>query len=474
MKLFETLKRVVTAGHGDNGRTIQPVDAPQTAANGAEPDVIKSCSEVPERKCVLFVDDDLAALKRFEHTYHTLRNQWEIHFTSTGKTALDLMSQRQFDVIVADLEMPNMDGVELLNESLKRHPQTARFLRCDVEERSWLKKCNGTVPLQMARECDAESLGNALTRALRLNVFMANPSVQLLIGKLTRLPSLPLLYTQVNTELAKPDGSIEFIGRLIAKDPAMTAKILQAVNSADFALSRQILDPKEAVMHLGAERTKSVLLLASVCVQLNNAKCEGFSHEKLWMHSMATGASASAITMAETKDAKMADMAFTAGLLHDVGKLLLASNLPDQYVQIFSQSNRRKLPAREIELEAFGATHAELAACLLGNWGLPLTILEAIAWHHCPIRGDDKSFSLVTAVHAANAIEYEKKDDIADIFESQIDDAYIAGLGLVEQAFLWRKICGCPKRSDADELALRVHLRQYARHCVEAGSKLVA
>src|SRR6185436_8646521 len=96
-------------------------------------------------------------------------------------------------------------------------------------------------------------------------------------------------------------------------------------------------------------------------------QCQGFSYDKLWMHSMATGVSASAITLAETNDTKMADMAFTAALMHDVGKLVLAANLPEQYGQILAQAGRRKVQTLQVEREVFNASHAELGACLLGT-----------------------------------------------------------------------------------------------------------
>src|SRR5207244_98934 len=148
--------------------------------------------------------------------------------------------------------------------------------------------------------------------------------------------------------------------------------------------------------------------------------CPGFSHPQLWQHSMAVGAFAHAVTIAQTKDVKLADMAFTAGLLHDVGKLLLAANLPEAYCQVLKEAQGRIDSVSEPETKLLGASHAELGASVLGSWGLPVSILEAIAWHHCPDKSGDQLFSPLTAVHAANAVEQEKALDKTGSFASQI------------------------------------------------------
>jgi HD-like signal output (HDOD) protein len=157
---------------------------------------------------------------------------------------------------------------------------------------------------------------------------------------------------------------------------------------------------------------------------------------------LAVGAFARTIALAQTKDARLAEMAYTAGLLHDVGKLFLAANLPETYSQVLAQSQRRKISEREVELEVFDASHAELGAAVLGTWGLPLPILEAIAWHHCPSDSEDQAFSTLTAVHAANAVEREKSLQKNGRPVSQMDSAYLRRIKAIKQRNVWRGACG--------------------------------
>src|SRR5262249_48295770 len=117
----------------------------------------------------------------------------------------------------------------------------------------------------------------------------------------------------------------------------------------------------------------------------------------------------------------------------DIGKLLLAANLPAEYSQMIEQAQRRHLTLREVEFEILGTTHAEVGACLLGTWGLPLPILEAIAWHHLPQLSEDRTFSLLTAVHVADAMDREKAARGADMLVSRMDAGYLKRLDLADR-----------------------------------------
>ncbi len=288
---------------------------------------------------------------------------------------------------------------------------------------------------------------NELSGAIVAKSIRMSDSLAKVIARLERLPSLPALYNQVTAELAKPDASIAFVGRLISMDPAMATKVLQLVNSTVFAMPTQITDPGEAVMQLGVERTKTLILAARLMLDFEKVSCPGFSHDQLWRHSMAVAAFSRAITLAHTKTLKLSEMAFTAGLLHDVGKLLLAANFSETYGQVLEQAERRKISVLEVELEAFDTTHPELAAALLGSWGLPAPILEAIHFHHCPENSAEKGFSSLTAVHVANAVEHEKVLAQSGGLVNQINIVYLTRLGLLDRCKVWREICGFKPRT---------------------------
>lgn len=415
-----------------------PIAMPSTpspaAATAAPP------PPAPKVRRILFVDDDPDVLSRFRDGLTKLENGWEIRYAASGAEAVSVAGQQPFDAIVADMHMPGMNGVALFNEIMRKHPKILRFLRMAQEDRDQLKNCIGASPQHLATDIDPATLEASLERGFQLDTWMNDAAIKRLLPQLTKLPSMPTLYTQVTAELQSPSGSIENVARLIAQDPVMTAKMLQVVNSAFFALHREISDPNDAVMFLGAERTKSLIMLAKIFSQFDNTKCAGFAPDKLWGHSMNVGELARRIARSQGLDAKLCEMAFTAGLLHDVGKLLLAANLPGSYSQVLTDGKRKQISPSEAERAAYGTTHAEIGACLLGIWGLPLNILEAIAWHHAPRHGIHQRFSLLTAVHAANVLLYEMQKSPAETGAppAGFDLEYLHSLGLADEVETWR------------------------------------
>lgn len=279
-----------------------------------------------------------------------------------------------------------------------------------------------------------------------------------MIAKFRNLPSVPTIYNQVITELESPSGSFEEVARLIAQDPLMTAKILQVVNSAIFAPSTPITRAEEAVLLLGTQRTQALVLAVPMFTKYESAACTGVAPDKIWQHSMEVAGFARAIAV-RAGHTELADAAFTAGLLHDIGKLLLAANLAKDYAALHRDCEQRGAEVFQVERHRLGTTHAEAAACLFGMWGLPLPVLEAIAHHHQPLRSEHATFTPLTAVHAANAFFYERRNP--DV--NRLDRDYVARLGLLESRNEWRLACGLPARFEEASLRDKIRMRQDAR-----------
>src|SRR5882757_4698210 len=205
--------------------------------------------------------------------------------------------------------------------------------------------------------------------------------------------------------LASPDTSLEQIGDIIASDPAMTAKILQLVNSAFFGIARRISNPAEAVQFLGVGRVRSLVLSLHVFSCFDEFHPKSFSIERVWKHSMSTGLVAQKIARMQKVERPVIDETYVAGMLHDIGKVMLAASLPDAYEKAVQLAAGEKIPLIQAEREVFGVNHAQVGAYLLGLWGLPITIVEAVAFHHQPQESAVKTFSPLTAVHLASAFE---------------------------------------------------------------------
>jgi HD-like signal output (HDOD) protein len=217
------------------------------------------------------------------------------------------------------------------------------------------------------------------------------------------------------------------------------------VNSAQFGLANEVTDTADAVIILGVERIKSLILLAGVFSQYSGIDCPGFSPDPIWNHSLEVAMMVRTIVFSETKNATAAETAFTAGLLHDVGKLILAANLPKVHEAVRQLQLSKKATHLGAETMVMGTTHAEFAACLLATWRLPLAVLEAIAWHHTPQRCTDYGFSLPAAVHVANSFAHEGAGRAAGETATELlNFEFLQKNGLADNLKHWREICGLP------------------------------
>jgi HD-like signal output (HDOD) protein len=221
----------------------------------------------------------------------------------------------------------------------------------------------------------------------------------------------------------------------------MTAKILQVVNSAYFGVRRHVSTAEMAIKLLGLDNIRSLVLFANVFSDAAfSVSVKGLSMENLWTHSGTAGRFCQLILKEENKSKDEIDNALTAGLLHDCGKLILAANSPSGYEEAIDIARREKIFLYEAEKRIFGVSHAEAGAYLLGLWGLPDPIVEAVAFHHTPCKVKGSGISLVTAVHAANAFEHSMDEGSDSGFVQLLDMEYIKSIGAEEKVESWQNV----------------------------------
>jgi putative nucleotidyltransferase with HDIG domain len=362
---------------------------------------------------------------------------WEVAVAHNAPEALEHLQGQPVDAVVCELSLPGLDGAQFLHEVMQRHPRPLRFVLSDAGMKTGLIRCIGAAHRFLPKACDGQTLRAALERAFTLDVWLPNEAASKLFSSMEKLPSPPELYFRVVRALYAADASLDVVGDMIAQDPSMTAKILQAANSASTALQHPVVSPFEAVQFLGVESTRSLILLAHTYSYFDQLRGAGVSVEALWRHSLRCGRIARQIAAMEEAGTEVAEAAYTAGILHDIGKLALASHAPLVYAKA-ANLIRAGTPSWEAEMAAFGATHAEMGACLAAIWGLPPAVVEAIAFHHHPARYPGKSFCALTTVHGANAIEHALSERQADI---PADRDYLAGLKVADRLEVWREAC---------------------------------
>jgi putative nucleotidyltransferase with HDIG domain len=243
---------------------------------------------------------------------------------------------------------------------------------------------------------------------MELRTLMNDRDIKKTISEMDAIPSVPFLYTEVMKELQSPEPSVHKVGKIIAQDPSMTAKILQLANSAFFGCRRQISNTLDAVAYLGLDCVQHLTLAVHAFSQFTPAKISSFSIERLWEHSISTAALTKKIAEEEGAGKAIAEDAFTCGLLHDIGKLMFACKLTDKYEVAVGIAKLKAIPLWMAEQQTFSTTHAEVGAYLLGLWGLPDAIVEAVAYHHRPMDSKNEIFCALTALHAAECLNYNQ------------------------------------------------------------------
>jgi len=356
------------------------------------------------RKRILFVDDDALILKGLERSMRSLRGDWDMAFACGGMEALDLLKEAQYDVVVSDLQMPGINGVELLSRVKSLYPSSVRMALSGQADQQTALQCLEVAHQYLSKPCDPRLLKARIHQAGTLGQGLPGERTRDLANLIDHLPALPALYSRLKEALDSDQAGTDVLGRIIGQDPGMTARLLQVANSGFFGQERRIIDPVQAVTRLGSENVRSLVLAHGLFDQMGSLGTRTLTHEQVWAHSLGVAAGARAIARMEGAAGPEADEAFTAGLLHDAGILVLASKFGRAYEEVVQGAIAEQVEVEEVERRTFGATHSGVGACLLGLWGLPERVIEAAAWHHNPSWSGQTAFGPLTAVHVADAL----------------------------------------------------------------------
>jgi len=383
----------------------------------------------------LFVDDDETELQLLKRLTGSSDLGWETEFCRSAQEGLTLLDQGGFDVVATDWCMPEMDGGAFLSEVKERHPKVARLVMADPSEQSMTMDSAGVVHQYVPKPCEIDVLSEAIDRASDLEASIRRDRIMEIVARMDRLPSLPSLYIEVVEKLKDPEVSLEDVGEVIGRDIAMTAKILKLVNSAFFGLRRQISSPVEAVNYLGLDTVKGLVLSLHAFSQFDSSSLGGLALESVWTHSMQTAVCCKMIAGLEGLKGQIRDSSFVAGMLHDTGKLVMASNYPAQYTKALEQADQ--IGIAQAEEEAFGVNHADIGGYLFVLWGLPIGVVDAVEFHHEPERSQGTDFSTLTLVHAANAIVTREHAEVITPGITRENEAYLESVGMKDSYAEW-------------------------------------
>lgn len=356
----------------------------------------------PERRpAILLVDDEPRVLAGLRRALYALGTDWQVSTANSGSEALALMADQPFDVVVSDMRMPNMTGAELLDRVRHLHPEVIRFILTGQTSQAALIAAAGPTHQVLAKPCEPRLLRQILERALRLRTVLQDAKVRAEVTGVANLPAVPRLYTEIKRALARPDTSIEAVGRLIADDPATSAKLLQVVNSPFFGMTHRVSSPARAAVLLGVEAVQALVLGLGAFEGLAAAEEAGLPVDTFFQRAVLTARLARLVARDLQVSADEEEEAYLGGLMHDVGWLVLGVSQAESLGRFFAA---RGDPARPPEEAFFGASHRAFGAYLMALWGIPDAVVDAVAHHHDLALAGLPEAGVLRAVLVADAV----------------------------------------------------------------------
>jgi putative nucleotidyltransferase with HDIG domain len=371
----------------------------------------------------MFVDDDARILDGIRRSMYGMRGEWQMRFAESGADALKALAAEPVDVMVSDMRMPGMDGSGLLSEVKRLYPETIRFVLSGQAEAQSIIRVTRSAHRYLSKPCDVTTLKAAIARAMQLRALLNSNHLAAIVGSVDALPTPPKRYEELLDCLRDPEAAIADIVQILRRDVAMTAKIVKLANSGFFGCREAVHTVERAVSFLGMEAIATLVLGQELFDSNNTVALPGFDLERLAQHSFQTAAWARAIALHEGFRSAAAEEAFLAGILHDIGRLVFAMRTPP------ATSHEREKWFREIP-EQMEAHHAAVGAYLIGLWGFPESIVEAVAWHHTPSKCNEASLGLCGLVHIGDQMAHGR----------DIEPTYLESIGLAKRCSEWQEL----------------------------------
>ena len=392
-------------------------------------------SPADERKRVLFVDDDEYLLDGLRDALRPQRRRWDMTFVPGAAEAIEVLEGEAHDVVVSDLRMPGVDGATLLARVRELDPTAVRIVLSGQADLEMLARAAGVAHRLLAKPCEVDDLVEMIDRSCVLQELITRVESKRRTGGSSALPSVPRLYARLTDLLSSGEASATDAAAIVEEDIAVAAKVLQLANSAYFGRRQPVAKLRDAVAYLGLDALRALALSAAVFQEFRvDPPIPRFDLEALQLHCSRVAHLARAIAAEQEQPMDV----FAAGLLHDVGLLVLATEDRDALTDILARAEAEQRALHEVEQELRICGHAEIGALLLALWGLPYTVTDAVAKHHEP-PPPDAPFDSEAVIYVANTLIHEAGSR-PDAHAPVLDSGYIERADLARHLPRWREL----------------------------------
>lgn len=388
---------------------------------------------------ILFVDDEQMVLKGLKRSLHTMRAEWEMHFALSGEEGLRILEQEEVDLVISDMYMPGMDGAQFLSRVQAEHPHAVRMILSGHSDQQLLLKIITPAHKFLSKPCSKDSLVQSVQRVQLCRRFVSDPGLRSKLNEIGTLPVHPLFYPLI-LEAVEQDCPQQ-VAEVLPYDVGMVANILKVVMNSFFGEVKSLPSLEILSRMLGVETLKEMVCSQNEFAHYQDILLPEFSVLNLWRHCLRTAKHAAAIARAESKDPQLINSCYLGGLLHDTGKLALLLTLGRSYAQALAHTEEKGLLLKDVEMQELGISHEAVGAYLLGLWGLPLNIVEVLAFHLQPEYSRKSGFKPLAAVHVANVFDHFLVSFSDKSQKRPLHKEYLEKSGLLERLPAWKKAC---------------------------------
>ena len=344
---------------------------------------------------LMFGDDEPRVLQGLRQSLHGKRKLWDMVFVEGAAAALVELDRAPFDAVVSDMRMPGMDGADLLKRVRVLQPAAFRVVLSGQMDEATAARAASAAHRFLAKPCDSNTLVITIARALELRTKLASEEMRKCIGGMAGLPSPPSSCLALNRALEDDNVKMSTITSIVESDVGMSVKVLQLINSAFFGLSRQVASVGQAVAYLGINAVRSLVLADALFEALAGSRLD--LHERAQALALSAARFVRLFPLAE----RDREVAVTAAMLHNVGQLALISRMPEEYRALRDHARTQGMGLDEAERLRLGVGAAEIGAYLLGLWGLPEAVIEAVGMHRYPLDGPGATLDPAVVVQLA-------------------------------------------------------------------------
>jgi len=381
-----------------------------------------------EHKKILFVDDEVPILKSLNRLF--MDTQYEIFTVQSGKEALEILTTEKIDMVITDMRMPEMDGCQLLQKVKELQPSTLRIILSGYAEKSIILEAlqKNIAKLYILKPWENDKLILLVDQLFETENILRSSNLLGLINNVDELPTLKSSYLQI-MDLIDSEADLVQIARAIERDHSVATKILHIINSAFYEVKTGSV--KHAIAYLGLSNVRNILLATSIVDSFNMSGIYGTRLEMLWSHAFICSKIVNVIYEKLLRK-KLSENEASAGLLHNIGIVLLLKLYPEKYIEIFHRAEKENTSLLQIEEEFLNVTHQQTGGYLLRWWELPHPIIEAALYHHTPFASGIINHELIYAVNIAQHYAHIiLKNQLSDTLDPRVFPA----LGIIQSQF---------------------------------------